>query len=234
MHKTIIGVMVIGLWCPAFGLAQDMSQEEFTDDDFAQFFGLIEDGKITREKMNTRCEKKVAGSTFAGKNLRHESEPERIEYNETGLTGTVDKRALRSRHFNLAFGEWTGSVFKPLCAGIWIITVNFSTTDDPTIASEKLADQVTVDIYLRQEGEARPGHSVMSAKTRGYGGNNQMTIALPLHTGDEISTWSEASGENQNRILDRVTFTTYKVGHAEKYMKAFDEKAWADDLTALK
>jgi hypothetical protein len=60
-----------------------------------------------------------------------------------------------------------------------------------------------------------------------------MTIALPLHTGDEVSTYSEAIGTSRKRVLERVTFTAYKTGHLEKYVKDFDVDAWNADLEAL-
>ena len=108
------------------------TDEEFTDEDFAQFFGLLVDGKITKEKLNQRCANKAIGFTFAAADLVQEGPPERIEYNETGLKQSVDGRSLRSKHHNAAFGEWTGSVFKPICPGLYVISVDFSTSGKQT------------------------------------------------------------------------------------------------------
>jgi len=218
------------------GRSQSLADEEFTDDDFAQFFGLITDGKISREKMNARCEKEVVGFTFAARNLVHGGELERVDYNETGVVASVDGRSLRSKHFNATFGEWTGAVFKPLCPGMWVISVDFSIGNgvDDDVSDEASAQGVRLHLYLRRENEERPGTSVMHTGTAGSRGSGHMNIALPLRTGDEVSTYSERVGSSKQRLLERVTFTAYKIGHLEKYAEEFDLDAWNKDLEALK
>lgn len=197
--------------------AQDMSNEEFTDHDFDQFFGLIENGKITREKMLIRCEKEVVGVTFAGLDLTHSGERDRIEYNQTQVQGSVDSRVMRSRHFNVSVGEWTGAVFKPVCSGMWSMTVDFDATPN-----------TRVELYVRKPGEDRPGTLILSSKT------GQLSLAMPLGTGDEVSTYTVALGDEAERRIEQATFTVYKIGHIEKYMTELDMDAWAADLVALK
>ncbi len=235
MRAENLAGLVLGMFISLSATAQSFADEEFTDDDFAQFFGLIVDGKITKEKMNKRCANEIVGFTFSGKDLLHDDDLERVDYNETGLKASVDGRTLRSRHFNATFGEWTGAVFKPLCPGMWVISVDFSTAPGSADAKEKMADDVRLHLYVRRGEEDRPGTSVMQARTAGEGlrGNGHMTIALPLHTGDEVSTYSEAIGTSRKRVLERVTFTAYKTGHLEKYVKDFDVDAWNADLEAL-
>ena len=101
---------------------------------------------------------------------------------------------------------------------------------------EQMADDVLMHLYIRRGEEDHPGTSVLQARTAGEGlrGNGHMTIALPLRTGDEVSTYSEAIGTAQKRVLERVTFTGYKTGHLEKYVKEFDVDAWNAELEALK
>ncbi len=200
---------------PAFG--QDMSDEEFTDDDFAKFFGLIENGKISREKMIGRCVDEVVGFTFAGYDLKHGGKRVRIDYNQTRVKGSVDERVMRSRHFNVSFGEWTGSVFKPLCSGMWSIAVDFDATPG-----------TRVDLYVRRPGEKRPGKLIVGSKT------GHLSLVMPLGTGDEVSTFSESIDGKSDRRIYAATFTVAKVGHIEKYMQEFDEDAWNADLEALK
>lgn len=197
--------------------AQDMSKEEFTDHDFEQFFGLIENGKITREKMIARCEKKVVGFTFAGLDLTHSGKRDRIEYNQTRVQGSVDGRVMRSRHFNVSFGEWTGAVFKPLCSGMWSMTIDIDATPN-----------TRVELYVRKPGEERPGKLILSSKT------GQLSLTMPLGTGDEVSTYTVALGNEAERHIEQATFTAYKVGHIEKYMAEFDQDAWNADFEALK
>ena len=235
MRVDILTCLVLTLSFGSAAIAQSLADEEFTDEDFAQFFGLIVDGKISKEKMNARCAKEIVGFTFSGKDLVHDGDLARVDYNETGLKASVDGRTLRSRHFNATFGEWTGAVFKPLCPGMWVISVDFSTAPDLAGADEKIADDVRLHLYVRRGEEARPGTSVLQARTAGEGqrGNGHMTIALPLHTGDEVSTYSEAIGPWQRRMLENVTLTAYKTGHLEKYVKDFDVEAWNVDLQEL-
>lgn len=227
---TVAAIMVTGML--AFGTATGQSdEEEFTDDDFAQFFGLLVDGRITKEKLSQRCAKKAIGFTFAAANLIQEGPPERIEYNQTGLKQSVDGRSLRSKHHNAAFGEWTGAVFKPICAGLYVISVDFSITGNQGAA----ADTVLLHIYLRRPGEPRPGKRLITAtKTNSSAsGSGHGTVSLPLRTGDEISTYAESIGPRARRAFESVTFTAYKVAHLSEYIEEFDMEAWGADIEAL-
>ena len=197
--------------------AQDMSGEEFTDHDFEQFFGLIEDGKISRDVMTKRCEKEVVGFTFAGLNLNHKKDRQRIKYNQTRVKGSVDGRVMRSRHFNVSFGEWTGAVFKPLCAGMWSIAIDYQASPN-----------TQVDLYLRKPGKPRPGELILS------NASNHLSLVLPLGTGDEISTYTVSTSDQPEREIEQITFSAFKIGHIEKYMAEFDEDAWNADFEALK
>jgi len=213
--RPVLALLGSVLLLPVFG--QNMSNEEFTDDDFAKFFGLIEDGKISREKMVRRCVDEVVGFTFAGYDLVHSGERARIDYNQTRINGSVDGRVMRSRHFNVSFGEWTGSVFKPLCSGMWSIAIDFDATPN-----------TRVGLYVRKPGEPRPGTLIVGSRT------GHLSLAMPLGTGDEVSTYSESVNDKNDRRIHAATFTAYKIGHIEKYMQEFDENAWNADLEALK
>jgi hypothetical protein len=52
-----MGFVLLSFLLAGMVLGQSMKDEEFTDEDFAQFFGLIEEGKISQEKMNAQCER---------------------------------------------------------------------------------------------------------------------------------------------------------------------------------
>ena len=208
------------------------TEEEFTEDDFAQFFSLIEGGKISKEKMSERCEDQSIGFTFAGKDIRHEGGPERIFYNVSRENTSVDGRTLRAKHSNASFGEWTGAVFKPLCPGLYSLSIDFSAAN---VGSEKAGD-VNVHVYLKRSGEDRPGEKLVTASKNGPGhrGSGHATLALTLHSGDEISTWSEGTGDDPTRILESVTFTAYKVAHLENLVEEIDMDAWTKDVAMLK
>ena len=227
---TVAGIVATASLIISDATAQS-TEEEFTDEDFAQFFGLLVDGKITKEKLNQRCAKKAIGFTFAAANLVQEGPLERVEYNKTGLKQSIDGRSLRSKHHNAAFGEWTGSVFKPICPGLYVISVDFSTSGKQT----HVADTVLVHLYLRRAGEARPGKRLVTAVKAGPSprGNGHATISLPLRTGDEVSTYAESAGSQDRREFESVTFTAYKIAHLAEYIEEFDMEAWGADIEAL-
>jgi hypothetical protein len=214
-----------------FDATAQSTDDEFTDEDFAQFFGLLVDGKITKEKLNQRCAGKAIGFTFAAAHLVQEGPPERIEYNATGLKQSIDGRSLRSKHHNAAFGEWTGSVFKPICPGLYVISVDFSTSGK----QGDVASTVLVHLYLRRAGETRPGKRLVTAVKTGPSprGNGHGTISLPLRTGDEVSTYAESEGAQDRREFESVTFTAYKIAHLDEYIEEFDMEAWGADIEAL-
>jgi len=208
------------------------TEEEFTEDDFAQFFNLIVDGKISREKMSERCKEQSIGFTFSGEDLVHEGGPKRVFYNVSRENTSVDGRTLRAKHFNASFGEWTGAVFKPLCPGLYALSVDFSTAAGDGVKAE----DVYVHLYVKRAGEDRPGQKVVSAIKTGPGvrGSGHATLALPLHSGDEISTYSEVIGAEQTRILKHVTLTAHKAAHLEDYIQEIDMEAFSEDIITLK
>lgn len=233
MFREIAGALLLSLMVPCFVYAQSFTDEEFTDEDFAKFFGLIEDGKITAKKMNARCAEEILGFTFAAKGLVHEGGPQRVYYNETGLNGTVDGRSLRSRHFNLSLGEWTGAVFKPICPGMWVFTVDFVV--GARNGGAATTEPAMLHLYVWRAGEERPGRSVLSVAAEA-GESRHMTIALPLHTADEVTTWSEAPelADDRTRVLERVVLTGYKIAHLEKYIEEFDVEIFNQALNAAR
>jgi hypothetical protein len=204
--------------------------QEFTDQDFQQFFGLLDDGKMSREKMQQRCEKEIVGFTFTGKDLRHAGPMQRIDYNVTGVDATVEGRPLRSKYRNATFGEWTGAVFKPICPGLYSITVNF-TSRLPDAA--KPAD-LSLHIFMNREGDTRPGLKVLSTHPGGTAaaGAGSSTVVLAMATGDEISTWTEMAGDG-DRMLDTVSFSAAKVNDIPELTKAFSMEAWNQALNEI-
>lgn len=233
MRNGITVLAIIGLFATRVINGQSaFTEEEFTEDDFAQFFNLIVDGKISREKMSERCGEQSIGFTFAGKDLVHEGGKKRIFYNVSRENTSVDGRTLRAKHFNASFGEWTGAVFKPLCPGLYVLSVDFSTDAGDGVKAE----EVYVHLYVKRAGEDRPGQKVVSAAKTGPGvrGSGHTTLALPLHSGDEISTYSEAIGAEQTRALKNVTFTAYKAAHLEDYVQEIDMESFSEDIMKLK
>jgi hypothetical protein len=230
MRRKDLLLTILALLATSAAQAQSaFTEEEFTEDDFAQFFSLIENGKISKEKMSTRCAEQHIGFTFAGADLSHEGAPQRIFYNVSRENTSIDGRTLRAKHANASFGEWTGAVFKPLCPGLYALSIDFSTAD----TNPDAAEEVYVHLFLRRPDEQRPGQKIISARKSGPGGSGHTTLALTLNSGDEISTWSESKGDTP-RTLEHITFTAYKVAHLENLVKEIDMDAWTSDIMKLK
>jgi hypothetical protein len=226
-------LLIFGMMMASNSYGQSaFAEEEFTEDDFAQFFSLIEGGKISRDKMSERCADQSIGFTFVGEDIRHEDNLHRIYYNVSRENASVDGRTLRAKHSNASFGEWTGAVFKPLCPGLYSVSVDFSAAN----AGNDDAGDVHVHVYLRRSGENRPGQKIVTATmiVAGPRGTGHATLALTLNSGDEISTWSEGTGNDPARTLESVTFTAYKIVHLENLVEEIDMDAWTEDIMMLK
>ena len=117
-----------------------------------------------------------------------------------------------------------------MCPGIYSISIDFATDD-----VENAADDVYVHLHVRRADEERPGAVIVSAVKLGPGnrGNGHATLAIPLHMGDEVSTWSEGKGSGTARHFHQVTLTAYKFAHIEDYVEELDLDAWNDDIAAL-
>ncbi|MGI9308698.1 MAG: hypothetical protein ACR2P6_05520 [Gammaproteobacteria bacterium] len=205
--------------------------QEFTDEDFQKFFGLLEDGKISRDKMEQRCVAEILGFSFTGENLEHKGEAQRINYNKTGLDMTVDGRPFRSKYRSPSFGEWTGEVFKPICPGLYSFSVDFEVRLNDGVQPE----DVSLQLYMQREGDTRPGLLVMEAHAAGSEdfAVGHAAVVLPMATGDELSTWSAIADGKGARTLSAVSISVYKVDHLPELTKAFDQEAWAAEMREL-
>jgi hypothetical protein len=198
--------------------------QEFTQEDFQHFFGLLEDGKITEEKMVEFCADEYLGFTFVGEDLAHSGEAQRIDYNKTGLDMTIDGRPFRSQFRAPSFGEWTREVFKPLCPGLYSFTVNY----EVELAKDTKPQDFSLQIYLQREGDTRPGLMLVESHPAGSAefAAGQATVVVPMATGDEISTWTTIAGDKADRTISSVALSGYKVSHLPELVKAFDMDAW--------
>ncbi len=220
------------LSAPAFSRSPlPIDNQEFTDEDFEKFFGLLEDGKITREKNERRCAEEELGFTYTGGDLIHEADATRIDYNITKLDMSVDGRPFRSKYRNATFGEWTGQVFKPLCGGLYTFAVEYAVTL-PRRADPR---DISVQIFLKREGDTRPGLMVMESHPSGSKGyaTGHTSVVLPLATGDEVSTWTVLKGKADTLSIETVAISGHKVSHLPELTGAFDQSAWTKDMQAV-
>lgn len=205
--------------------------QEFTQENFQHFFGLLEDGKITEEKMVGFCVDEYVGFTFIGENLQHAGERQRIDYNKTALDMTVDGRPFRSQYRAPSFGEWTREVFKPLCPGLYTFTVNY----EVNMPKDSKAQDFSLQIYMQREGDTRPGLLLVESHPAGTAefAAGQATVVVPMATGDEISTWTAIRGDKGERSISSVALSGYKVAHLPELVKAFDMDEWDQAMRDL-
>lgn len=236
-HQRVIA----GLLCAAAAIAcattvqarspLPIDNQEFTDEDFQKFFGLLEDGKITQEKNEQRCADEKIGFTYTGANLQQPGELTRIDYNVTALNMSVDGRPFRSKYRNATFGEWTGQVFKPLCGALYSFTVDFA------VRLPKRTDprDISIKIYLQRAGDTRPGLLVMEAHPSGNSdyATGTASVVLPMATGDELTTWSESTNGKNELLIESVALSGYKISHLPELTGAFDQAAWTADMKAV-
>jgi len=205
--------------------------QEFTQEDFQHFFGLLEDGKISQEKMVEFCADEHNGFTFTGANIEHAGERQRIAHNVTALDMTVDGRPFRSQFRAPSFGEWTREVFKPLCPGLYSFTVSF----EASLPRGSDPEDLSVQIFMQREGDTRPGLLLIEAHPSGARkfATGQTTVVVPMATGDEISSWTEIADGESERVLKSVSITGYKIAHLPELVKPFDMKAWDQAMREL-
>jgi hypothetical protein len=229
----LVASLLIAL--PAFAIHAKsplpIDNQEFTDEDFEKFFGLLEDGKITQANNEQRCADEKLGFSYTGADLIHGASPTRINYNVTALKMSVDGRPFRSKYRNATFGEWTGQVFKPLCGGLYSFSVDFA------VELSKRSDprDISIQIYLQRAGDVRPGLLIMEAHPNGGKGyaTGHTSVVVPMATGDELSTWTVHTESGKELLIESVSISGHKVAHLPELTGAFDQKAWSADMKAL-
>lgn len=213
-----------------FDYFKEFDYETFTPDDFQKFYGLIEDGKITRDKLNAMCETRPLGFTVEARDVAPETSSARLYYNVSKQHGSIDGRAFRSRYFNASLGEWTGAVFKPICPGLYVFSLDFTAQ-----VSDKSANDVSMHLLLRRRGGDRPGKTIATAKkiTSSSRGSGYASAVLILGTGDEVSTFYEFVNSDKDARLESVRLSVYKINHLEELVRELDLDARDRDLKAL-
>lgn len=207
------------------GAAQDFDYETFTEQDFDKFFGLIEDGKVTADKLNAMCDGRPLGFTVEAKDAVYDGA--RINFNVSQQLGSVDGRSFRSRYHNASLGEWTGSVFKPLCPGLYVITLDILVGQSPP-------SEINAQIVLRRPGDQTPGLVMTAAQiTDGTRRTGHGAVTLALGTGDEVSALLASPMGTGELVIGQAALTVAKIAHLGDLIKDFDQDDWDADLKAL-
>ncbi len=220
-----LALAIVALAWASASAAKEFDYETFTQQDFDKFFGLIEDGKVSAEKLNAMCDGRPIGFTVAAKDAVYDGK--RINFNVSQQLGSIDGRSFRSRYHNASLGEWVESVFKPLCPGLYVVALD-------VLVSKASQDEANAQIVLRQAGEPRPGRAMTTARIVGGGRRTgHGSVVLALSTGDEVSAMIAASNGNSDVVLEHATLTVAKIAHLGDLISEFDQDAWDSDLKAL-
>jgi hypothetical protein len=194
-------------------------------EDFA-FFKLLKDGKASKEAVARHCagpDGGVRAVAAASLNLTLAETHERVRYLDRQLTNV-----------NANPGEWTGEIYKPLCPGLYALSVDFITAGGEGVTDGEVT--VHIHVWRKAEGGPRPGALAAVAVKAGPGarGSGHAAVVLALATGDEIATHS-LSADGKPRRFERIQFSAYRVQHMPELAADFDRTAWeADQAEAAK
>jgi hypothetical protein len=188
-------------------------------EDFA-FFNLIKDGKVSKDDVAKHCASPDGGvraMAVASLNLTLAEPHERVRYKDRQFT-----------NINANPGEWNGEVYKPLCPGLYTVSVDYITA----AGDGATAGDVTVHLHAwrKVKGGPRPGELVAVAEKTGANprGTGHATVTLALGTGDEIATHS-LSADGKPRRFERIQLNVHRVQHMPELAADFDTALWEAD-----
>ncbi len=212
LKKPILTALFAVVLTPAVACVATARDEDFL------FFNLIVDGKVSKDKIIDHCRGRPTGFSVVAENQSHEGDKIAVQYDAAQVT-----------NINASPGEWTGSVYKPLCPGQYTFTLDFIASDD----DGGNAKDVSVELYLRKRNQERPGRLVAIATLTNarMGGAGHATTMLEMATGDELYTFSSAP-KGAKRHFRRVQLSGYKVNDMPEHAADWDDEEWDEELTA--
>lgn len=201
----------------ALVLAQDpagpvLAQTEEGAPDF-EFFELMTDGKVGGDDVAAHCQGSPRAFSFETRNLTHTEPHQRVKFAGRQITNV-----------NANPGEWNGSLYKPLCPGLYTFTVDFtsSNTDGATDG------EILVHLHTwHKGGRNRPGElAAMAVKPAGQAsGVGHASVVVEMATGDEFSLFTLSPGADK-RHFDRIQVSGYRVHHLPDLARDFDNTVW--------
>jgi len=192
-----------------------------TEEDFS-FFALIKDGKIAKEKINAHCADLPRALSMVGTNVTHNSSwHQRVAYHDKQVT-----------NLNANPGEWTGSVYKTLCPGLYSFTLDYLASELEGGTNDDFV--VHLHVWRKDGSQDRPGDLTAVAYKTGPGGRStgHASVTLEMATGDEFSTFS-FHPDDAARHFERIQLTAYRVHHIPSLAKEFNLKVWNSELASL-
>lgn len=207
---TSIGIF--GIFAAASTSAQQSIEEE---PDFS-FFELIEEGKVSAEKIAAYCEGLPRAFSVETRDLVHTRPHQRVAFSGRNISNV-----------NANPGVWNGSLYKPICPGLYAFNVDFiSSAEDGATEGD-----VIVHLHVwHRGGRERPGElTAMALKPAGLKrGVGHASTAVKLASGDEFSLFTLSPGAEKRRF-ERIQLTAYRVTHMADLARDFELDVWEQE-----
>jgi hypothetical protein len=198
--------------------AQTPSQMADDEPDFV-FFNLIEDGKVSRDKVAAHCAGSPRALSVEVRDVIHTNPHQRVAFTGRQITNV-----------NASPGEWTGALYKPLCPGLYTFTVDFmSSAEDGATDGE-----VIVHLHTwHKGGRERPGElAALAVKPAGQErGVGHASVVVEMASGDEFSLFTLSPGADKRRF-ERLQLNAFLLHDMPKLARDFDTKVWDEERAA--
>ncbi len=192
------------------------AQESIEEEPNFAFFELIEEGKVSADRVSDHCKDLPRSFSVETNNLMHTQPHQRVTFSGRNISNV-----------NANPGVWNGSLYKPICPGLYAFNVDFiSSTKDGATNGD-----VIVHLHVwHRGGRERPGElTAMAIKPSGLDrGIGHATVAVKMASGDEFSLFTLSPGADR-RHFERIQLTAFRVTHMSELAREFDLGIWEDE-----
>lgn len=208
---TVFLVALLTCWAT---LSSAQTEDEDVD---LEFFGLIdENGQVPAAAVATHCTGSPRALSVETRNVVHTTPHQRVTFTGRQITNV-----------NANPGEWNGALYKPLCPGLYVFNVDYTST------AEDGATEGEVIVHLHtwhRDGRGRPGElAAMAVKPAGQArGIGHASVVVEMATGDEFSLFTLSPGADK-RHFERIQLTAYRLHHIDDLARDFDTTFWDEE-----
>jgi len=193
-----------------------IAQESIEEEPNFAFFELIEEGKVSADKVSDHCKDLPRSFSVETSNLVHTQPHQRINFSGRNISNV-----------NANPGVWNGSLYKPICPGLYAFNVDFISSDKDGATD----GDVIIHLHVwHKGGRERPGDlAAMAIKPSGLGrGTGHATVAVKMASGDEFSLFTLSPGADR-RHFERIQLTAFRVTHMSNLARDFDVNTWEEE-----
>lgn len=202
-----------------FAAAPTLAQQSIEEEPDFSFFQLIEDGKVPAKKIAAYCEGLPRAFSVETRDLVHTQPHQRVRFSGRNISNV-----------NANPGVWNGSLYKPICPGLYAFNVDFMSSNEDGATD----GDVIVHLHVwHRGGRERPGElTAMAVKPAGLKrGVGHASTVVKLASGDEFSLFTLSPGAEKRRF-ERIQLTAYRVTHMGDLARDFDLDLWEQERTA--